>query len=64
MLAEVMAHTCALVRRLDQGIITPSMDELFTAAANGIELHPVLAMRWAGLSPLPPSPATKSYTTC
>jgi hypothetical protein len=27
-------------------------------APNAIELHPVLSMRWAGMSPLPPSAAT------
>jgi hypothetical protein len=26
-------------------------------APNAIELHPVLSMRWAGMAPLPPSPA-------
>jgi hypothetical protein len=33
-------------------------------APNAIELHPVLSMRWAGMAPLPPSPAsTPSPTT-
>src|SRR5205085_10980267 len=27
-------------------------------APNAIELHPVLSMRWAGASPLPPATAT------
>jgi hypothetical protein len=32
-------------------------------APNGIELHPVLSMRWAGMVPLPPSPASTPRPT-
>src|SRR5205085_6830110 len=32
-------------------------------ANNGIELHPVLSMRWAGMAPLAPSPASTSVPT-
>jgi hypothetical protein len=32
-------------------------------APNAIELHPVLSMRWAGMAPLPPSPASTLVPT-
>jgi hypothetical protein len=32
-------------------------------ANNGIELHPVLSMRWAGMAPSPPSPANTPTPT-